>query len=129
MARETNYPRAPNVRNREGVERSERRDLIALRSLTPWNVCLKYFVPILTIMKSTKVQNPRRKCSTACRDELRSGRVPHTVPYLFFFFNNNTIIHSVKTKIYICNGPRTIITYAHRAPLIDGLGHATWSAT
>ena len=38
MARETNYPRAPNVRNREGVERSERRDLIALRSLTPWNV-------------------------------------------------------------------------------------------
>ena len=30
------------------------------------------------------MQNPRRKCSAAVqcsRDELRSGRVPHTVPY------------------------------------------------
>ena len=26
-------------------------------------------------------------------------------------------------------GQRTIITHVHRAPLIDGLGHATWSAT
>ena len=39
------------------------------------------------------------------RDELLSGRVPHTVPH------------------------RAIITHAHRAPLIYGLGHATWSAT
>ena len=36
------------------------------------------------------------------KDEFRSGRVPHTVPYRI--------------------GPRTIITHAHRAPLIDGLG-------
>ena len=26
-------------------------------------------------------------------------------------------------------GQRTIITHAHRAPLIDGLAHATWSTT
>ena len=26
-------------------------------------------------------------------------------------------------------GPSTIITHAHCATLIDGLGHATWSAT
>ena len=46
-------------------------------------------------MKSTKVQNPRYAAT--------SGRVPHTVPY---------------GRI----GPRVIITHAHRAPLIDGLG-------
>ena len=26
-------------------------------------------------------------------------------------------------------GPRTIIMHAHRTPLIDGMGHAMWSAT
>ena len=55
-------------------------------------------------MKSTKLQNHRRKCSAVVRDELLSGRVPHTVPNI---------------------GPCILITHAHRATLIDGLGHAT----
>ena len=54
-------------------------------------------------MKSTKVQNPWRiKCSAVVVAEYR-------IPYRI--------------------GPRTIITHAHCAPLIDGLGHATRSAT
>ena len=58
-------------------------------------------------MKSTKVQNPRRKCSPVVETNciVAEYRIPYSI------------------------GPRTIITYAHRAPLIDGLGHATWSTT
>ena len=48
-------------------------------------------------MKSTKVQNPRRKSSAVVAEY----RIPYRV------------------------GPRTIITHAHRAPLIDGLGWVT----
>ena len=56
-------------------------------------------------MKSTKVQNPRRKCSAVVETNFLVAE--YRIPY--------------------CIGPRTIITHAHRAPLIDGLGHATWS--
>ena len=58
-------------------------------------------------IKSTKVQNPRRKCSTVV--ETNCLVAEYRMPYRI--------------------GPRTIITHAHRAPLIDGLGHATWTAT
>ena len=37
-------------------------------------------------MKSTKVQNPQRK-QRSSRDELRGGRVPHTVPYRAAYHN------------------------------------------
>ena len=43
--------------------------------------CISFYTPITIIMKSTKVQNPRRnKCSAVVELET-SGRVPHTVPY------------------------------------------------
>ena len=58
-----------------------------------------YSVTVHYIMISTKVQNPRRK--------LPSGTVPHTVPCRAAYHN------------YACT-PR---------PAIDGLGHATWSAS
>ena len=59
-------------------------------------------------MKSTKVQNPQRnKCSVVV--ETNCLVAEYCIPY----------------RIRL----RTIITHAHRAPLIDGLGHATWSAT
>ena len=56
-------------------------------------------------MKSTKVQNPRRKCSAAV--ETNCLVAEYRIPYRI--------------------GRRTIITHALRAPLIDGLGHATWA--
>ena len=59
-------------------------------------------------MKSTKVQNPRRKCSAVVE-------------------TNYCLVAEYRILYRI--GPRTIITHAHLAPLIDGLGHATWSAT
>ena len=58
-------------------------------------------------MKSTKVQNPRRKCSAEVE--------------------TNYLVAEYRIQYGI--GPRTIITHAHGAPLIDGLGHATWSVT
>ena len=61
----------------------------------------------MIIMKSTKVQSPRRKCSAVV--------------------DTNCVVAEYRIPYHI--GPRTIITHAHRAPLIDGLGHATWSAT
>ena len=48
------------------------------------------------IMKSTEVQNPRRKYSAAV--ETNCPVAEQCIPY--------------------CIGPRTIITHAHRAPLI-----------
>ena len=62
---------------------------------------------ILMLMKSTKVQNPRRKCSAVVE--------------------TNFLVAEYRIQNGI--GQRTIITHAHRAPLIDGLGHETWSAT
>ena len=56
-------------------------------------------------MKSTKVQNPRRKCSAVQVVETNCPVAEYRIPYRI--------------------GLRTIITHAHRAPLIDGLGHAT----
>ena len=62
-------------------------------------------------MKSTKVQNPRRKCSAVV--EMNCLVAEYRIPYRI--------------------GPRTIITrvhaHAHRTPLIDGLCRVTWSAT
>ena len=55
-------------------------------------------------MKSTKVQNPRRKCSTVVE-------------------TNNCVVAEYRIPYRI--GPRTIITHAHCTPLIDGLGWAT----
>ena len=55
------------------------------------------------VMKSTKVQNPRRKCNAVVE--------------------TNCLVAEYRI------GPHTIITHVHRAPLIDKLGHATWSAT
>ena len=49
-------------------------------------------------MKSTKVQNPRRKCSAVV--------------------DTNCLVAEYRIPYRI--GPRTIITHAHRAPLIDG---------
>ena len=60
-----------------------------------------------TEMKSTKVQNPRRKCSAVVETNCLVAK--YRIPYRI--------------------RPRTIITHAHHAPLIDGLGHAMWSAT
>ena len=60
------------------------------------------------IMKSTKVQNSQRnKCST----ELEM----------------NCLVAEYRILYRI--GPSTIITHAHCAALIDGLGHAMWSVT
>ena len=42
---------------------------------------------LLKIMKSTEVQNPRRKCSAVVEMKLPSGRVPHTVPYRAAYHN------------------------------------------
>ena len=39
----------------------------------------------------------------------------------------NCVVAEYRIKYRI--GPHSIITHAHRAPLIDGLGHATWTAT
>ena len=60
-----------------------------------------------TCMKSTKVQNPQRKCSAVV--ETNCLMAEYRIPYRI--------------------GPRKIITHAHHTPLIDGLGHTTWSAT
>ena len=61
-------------------------------------------------MKSAKVQNPRRnKCSAIVELETNCLVAEYRIPYRI--------------------RPRTIITHAHRAPLIDGLGQTTWSAT
>ena len=69
--------------------------------------CLNRKLIISMTMKSTKVQNPRRKCSAVVQ--------------------TNCLVAEYRTPYRI--GPRTKITHAHRAPLIDGLGHAPWSAT
>ena len=60
-------------------------------------------VTFLRKMKSTKVQNPRRKCSAVV--ETNCLVAEYRIPYRI--------------------GPRTIITDAHRAPLIDMMGWAT----
>ena len=52
-------------------------------------------------MKSTKVQNPQRKCSAVV--ETNCLVAEYRIPYRI--------------------GPRIIITHAHCAMLIDGLGH------
>ena len=71
-------------------------------------VIMVSFCCIVTqLMKSTKVQNPWHKCSAVV--ETNCLVAEYRIPYRI--------------------GLRTIITHAHRAPLIDGLGHATWSAT
>ena len=47
----------------------------------------------------------------------------------WIFDGDSSLCGPSKTYMPYRIGPRTIITHAHRAPLIDGLGHATWSAT
>ena len=50
--------------------------------------------------------------------------------FIFYFVPFHLVLYCiVEYRIPYRIGPRTIITHAHRAPLIDGLGYVTWSAT
>ena len=70
--------------------------------------CNNFFLFFTSIVILIKVQNPRRnKCSAVVELETNCLVAEYRILHRF--------------------GPCTIITYAHRAPLIDGLGHATWS--
>ena len=88
--------------------------LLCFSLLNHWVFLLLSFTPFTggcimlhVVMKSTKVQNPRHKCSAVVE--------------------TNCLVAEYRILYRI--GPRTIITHAHHAPLIDGLGHSTWSAT
>ena len=49
-----------------------------------------------------------------------------TVRFVLWSEETNCLVAEYRIPYRI--GPRTIITHVHRAPVIDGLGHATWSA-